>query len=1392
MEHSIKVTGRSILRYGCVALFLLPFYLAPFACFAGADPEIESVQRDLKHAETYYWLARARGNSLLELQRSEEYVLKAQAALEKIAVTDDNRAELDALKSAAKSHSVQAEARRGIAEKYISNRLPLYKSLLGRMAFYESIDNPLEVASRSAIAELTRKFNSRISWRNPQPYLLILTEPQSQRIEEVGYAYLDEHTSYNVISPLELGRILGGDELIKLKQARAEEIPPEILSKIASFCKSNTLCFLALGGQDVADETIYYAIAHFSWWETTNKTFSQGYFSRGFSEDTRLKVMVAWLYMAAIALLCMAVPFLFARGTRTKRPSPDQFLLVGLSFLFSTVLVFLAFKALGKLSPPDDAYYSPACVWWIPTAGAVLSLLPLVASYFTSVRLNPDEGALRSRENVACLAFGAMASGPAVVACHAVLRFGTLYPLPHIFLWLVVTLVMAFTIAGSFESYQKFCHLSGPAPATGEIAELKKMRHARFARNQVIAAIIILVFFSASVLLWDLYILAASLLIALALLVAIHHVPKRRLALAVKRDPAEAEVSGDGEISVEWLSNKISKPEYIESAEGRTLANAADFILNMNCVSILHIEAGQGFGKSRMLQELLPKVTESDKRSVSFKGRCREHSGAAPVISYEPFALALGEHMGIGAFEDSRKKAEKIKQWLPGLEKVIGSVIGVPAICSLLNLEARKEEQSTNPSEIASAVFEFLREKSEKASVVFAIDDMQWMDDPTADLLESVFKRLLIERKQAPICFMLITRDKGDRRIKSLINRIRDIPGDHQNRIHRITEQELRNEHLPGTLFKALRFEHQSSSELTEYCQDCVEYRPLHILQLVRTLLQEQKIELAGREFRLKKGTDLSSVAPPDDLAGMLEKQICALDQKLVSVLETAALMGVVFRSDHLGDVYGMELACLLRMLREAERAGIVHGHRDYGLFVFDSTYIRNTLRDRLYYIDGEMQRLSQLGMEYLVRYSAAVEKELSARFGSLENAPYWDIVELAERTNAISDVIPGRCVDLNRIAGEKSYRSGRFTQGKRHFEIALSIMDGIAPDRVEKVKLLVSHSRHMLEAEAEPRLILDNINEVRRLMGDGCAVTPESEADLLLIESLALYRLGRDDTNFLRASAVCAEKVLNLQGASVCQRLRGEFYAAASISRTVPEDRMAAHLSLVEHLNEILASDTLNAEERREILKLESEALNNVGFISIRDLRDPDAAVNYFHQAMVIKCLPEIGDTRGCAISHGGLGDSYVELGQDELALKHYEQDLQISRQCGDLRGMMRMSLEIGWILNKKCDHAKAAASFRAAYSYAESAANSTGRMLALTGLIGVALEEDRPDARMEIAARIDQLESLKNAIPTCPGWAREIIISTLLTVRGREWTGMANLSGLIILFRDSPPSMT
>ena len=123
------------------------------------------------------------------------------------------------------------------------------------------------------------------------------------------------------------------------------------------------------------------------------------------------------------------------------------------------------------------------------------------------------------------------------------------------------------------------------------------------------------------------------------------------------------------------------------------------------------------------------------------------------------------------------------------------------------------------------------------------------------------------------------------------------------------------------------------------------------------------------------------------------------------------------------------------------------------------------------------------------------------------------------------------------------------------------------------------------------------------------------------------------------------------------------------------------------EALEQLYAETTAAAEQtpdqkaRHEMLLLQSEICNSLGMSRLHHAGDAQGAETLFKQAIDLNRSPGVSDRKGEAIGHGGLGDVHMASGRIEQARESYGQNLSISRETGDLGGIMRMTSMLGGI---------------------------------------------------------------------------------------------------------------
>ena len=270
------------------------------------------------------------------------------------------------------------------------------------------------------------------------------------------------------------------------------------------------------------------------------------------------------------------------------------------------------------------------------------------------------------------------------------------------------------------------------------------------------------------------------------------------------------------------------------------------------------------------------------------------------------------------------------------------------------------------------------------------------------------------------------------------------------------------------------------------------------------------------------------------------------------------------------------------------------------------------------------------------------------------------------------------------------------------------------------------------------------------------------AQIEIRLLEALNHYRdQHRDD------AAEIAKSVMDDNNANIAQKTRAEFYFIASgISRKdEPERSRDGHLRLLVEIEDLLETNQLRESDRIEVVKVQSELLNNVGMVITHNLKQYEKALDYFHEAIKINERPEINDQKGIAIANGGLGDCYFyglkDYGQAE---NHYTVNLNISRNNGDKQGIVRMTSMLGGIklLNAKNEQDadikenllyEAKEYYNNSLIVAEDQNNIFSIMFALKGLFDCAIVSSAYDSCEGLFQILNKyLESYKNLLDEYP----------------------------------------
>jgi len=1293
--------------FSILTTFLL-INLSQTVVFGDVTKEIET---NLIHADSYHWLSRTRVNGLIDTKKSISFLTQAKVLLGK----NKDLKDFEKLNHKINTALDSALVKKNFIKSKFRNFSPLLYTLLGNENVIVKRSSPNSTAmQRSVVGLIDLPIAMPVSLDYPQSlYMLVLANADESAVEEYARTILDSKTNYYPLSPYKLSKFLTQEEM---KQLYSNPLPDSLLSKIINNLPGDKLGVIRLSQADKTEKLSYWN-AMFSLWDEKKQSRTGFYVAAGVAE------IPSPYYWIIAALILLGAPFTKLANTLNKdgrsSPTPYWYSPVVAAFSFITVgMIFIGFSLL-----PINIQASwklPENIFWLLAIPTTICVLPTVLVYIGSSKIPKVISILHNSETLACLLFGALLGCYSYLGYIASYRLGILESLQILWLAMFVLIFVSLQIGKSCSEF--------------------------FISNQKISAVetvisgVSLIIYTLLVLRWDFI----SLLFASIILLLISYSSNKLAQLMmnisdkINIDPTKKEKIIDPISGNDWLHHTLAKPQFFNIPWNKQFQEAVEFITEDTDekIEVIFIEADQGCGKTRSATEIANAVSDHYKslgtEATILFGDCDELTNGVPSVPYEPFAEALADKLGIGRFSNPAERADKLQAGIIGIGlKAAMSATGTGALSSLLDADIDQGKvRKTNTTEMASVICNVLIELSmqRKGKVIFIIDDTQWMDPETFDLLQQLFTVLAAKFDNNELCFIFTSRPVPENnQVKKMLKELEQ--KNSVNVFYKIDGDLLQSEEMVEGLLDSLRFDFRTIQRLSSYFHGRGIVRPLHIIQTLETLLEKNTIEPYADKYLLIDKNVLKKLPPPSDYEQMLMAQLGECDKKLIDLLQCCAVVGQRFKASVIADIFNLDLLELLDMLKDAEHSNVLRDIVDEDdIYEFCDKRIASCIRHLSVSGTISPDKMSQKVREYHKRYVTIVEEECKASGKTIEELSFKEILSLAEHSSAVHTVWPDKVIRYNCLAAAKTYARGMVKIASQYYQKAFELLelDKSHVSATSKMDLSISYAKCLLDEQGDP----DTINKI---LNNASKITNETTEDikkewyvneLRLLQTLTAYR----NRNFDKA-LIESEKILQSLSATLIQKARAGFYHAASLPPQKTEERKTEHIQVLEDTSELLETESLTKEDRKELLRVQSEAANNIGFVFLYGLKKPEEAKGYFQMAIGLNELPEINDQKGIGIAHGGLGDCYSQTGQNDKAEEAYKVNLDISTKSGDNQGICRMSSMLGGLYLKQAEsltYREQETAIRTATKFYESSLaaatnqkNSINILFALAGII-------------------------------------------------------------------------
>ena len=394
--------------------------------------------------------------------------------------------------------------------------------------------------------------------------------------------------------------------------------------------------------------------------------------------------------------------------------------------------------------------------------------------------------------------------------------------------------------------------------------------------------------------------------------------------------------------------------------------------------AIVSVVGEAGVGKSTLVRQLAPELRLRAGSLVG--GRCFETDVKRP---YAPWAEALSaiNQLGVGGTHSWKE--------LPRLVPELGAASGSAAQHKYV---------------LFDEVVAFLRTAAASRPLVVVLDDMQWADTASWDLLEHVLASL--ERDRILICLTIRAEDAE----RAVVERMRRLSRDERYSeiaLRRLNEREV-------AVWLDHVFAHQDiDPAILPLLQRYSEGNPFLTTQILRTLLDDKLVQFASGRWELRSRGDIQL---PAAVAGLMERRLERLSPDTRRMLATAAVIGRVFDID---------LACASGAgtedeLLDAVDEGVAHAVLESvgtggSTYSFTHSLLVNAVTQSI-----NARRLSRIHE----RVASALEAHAPTRLAEI--AVHYDRAGNAEKTHAFA-----------MAAGRASIALYAHAEGRTFFELA-------------------------------------------------------------------------------------------------------------------------------------------------------------------------------------------------------------------------------------------------------------------------------------------------------------------------------------------------------------------
>jgi len=1297
-------------------LIILSFFMFGLSYSEEINNSEDVIKEYIKHADTYYWFGMAESGNVESLRKGIDYLDLATQLLENSIDIDEN--EINSLLNEINALKTDLNGQIELSYDTFYGVFPIIRlmneSILNdpsAMGTYELVDDPVVIASTAAMKNMAMEITGK--WgREPQLDVVFTSIPNNPDLENEALYIFNTSTKYFVHNKREVVSVLNAQELESFEQGI---MTTQMKNKLINSYNSSTLIMAVVEELDTVDDDYFYLAKAYAYNGSTDSEIRSLYVM-GFCRDRTS----SFYSIALVNFILLIFALLFYNYMHPIDLSDSNRKLSTIKFSKSNITVSVIYFISGKCMPllfvpfasllkPTPETLAITSFWWPPLLGIIMLAGPVILLKVISVRLGKLSEFFMSRGKGA-----ASAIAISIGVCSYFSELFIIKPIDNLILSIVFLIMAAISCAFIFG------------------LSLDE-REDSVSPNYVFASFFGFGFLGLTVCTGNyLFIMLSATISFLSLLIVLY----QNKLLFIKED-TNNKSSKDSENNLNSdtsdISSKIIKHKYIQFDFIEEQIKPAIELFKSGQSTIISIDGDSGVGKTAAAQEIIDRIT-SKRKSENVKlleGVCETpiNDNIEDQEAYGPFKVALAGYFKINLLASDNTKYQQIESAMSSIYNTVMPIAGV-----FLPPMTPEENRASSDREIKIAISNTFNELLKEKDIVLFIDDYQWIDKRSKELLDSLFEEFILNNDSTEdkknIIFILTSRNHTELNTKL------------EGKITTVKIEKPNINQCKKILIESLNIESKTSDKILNRIGDLsdndIRGQLFWLFQVVSHISQQNLFEVdKSGQFRIKKGT--GEIPVPNDMKENISIQFKA-HPEYKPILECAACLGMEFPATILSDSLDMNRMELLRLLKEieSETSMIYDVKESDDLFKFQSSLVLEVIREQMS-ISGKGPNATdvpQIVREYHSQVALALEKKIDSVQGELFN--------IANHYFAAGSKYAEKGFDYSLKAAHASSSMYDFVKAECYLnnaKICLKFSNNDESVFNENSIIIQSHKAH-ITGKGEEKVAQMGWEYIEKNISEDDYI---NKLSFLLKVIEASYNVGKP-LWFTRTIKLC-DKILKYAKMDSIEYAEAIHFKALSTNPSNIEGRLSLLNECYDKVNKIPDDIKRNRLLGKVITSYGSEMTKGA---NPKELKED--GLEMLQSRFEFDEKNNINDLKGQAITLGAIGRHYhYNTDNIKLAMKYFQDDLNICEEIEDVEGASMMTSFLAQCYLKKNDYINAINYYKKSYNFSKNMDDSglVNIIFSHKGFLDTSLKLNKEDQnKQEIeewgSRLLDSIESL------------------------------------------------